>query len=102
MCPTVEQWLRRVEPRLTENQRSGFEKIKGRVATNYIHSMILAGRFKDAREQFRQHGASLPTTMVRRITSISNKFGPVGWYLGCLGLQMRERGKSIRLGLLNR
>jgi glycosyltransferase involved in cell wall biosynthesis len=102
MCPTVEQWLRRVESRLAENQRWGFEKVKGRVAMNYIHSMILAGRFKDARDQFREHGASLPTTIVWRIVSFSNRLGPVGWHLGCLGLQMRERGKTIRLALRNR
>lgn len=100
MCPTIEQWQRRVFPKLNDGQIDGYLRVRGRVATNYVHSMILSGRLKDARVEFSKYQSDLPATLLYKLASIGNKAGVIGWYLICFILNVRERCKSLKLQIL--
>jgi len=48
-CVTVESWQKRIEPRLADKDREGFERVRGRVATWYTFAHVFVGRDTEAR-----------------------------------------------------
>ena len=44
-CATVESWESRILPRLKDEDRRGFEGIRGRVAGGYVFAKVFVGSF---------------------------------------------------------
>ena len=47
-CTSVADWEGRITPRLREEDQSGFEVVRGRVATWYIFAKLFVGRDREA------------------------------------------------------
>jgi glycosyltransferase involved in cell wall biosynthesis len=95
-CPTIEQWQRRIEPRLTERDWPGFRVTRGWIVKSLAHASILAGRGKDARGMTMTYGKEFPIDKISCVL----KFGAPGsfrWALCCSLLRFRERVKAITM-----
>jgi glycosyltransferase involved in cell wall biosynthesis len=95
-CPTIEQWQRRIEPRLKERDREGFRVTRGWIAKSLAHASILAGRGKEARAVTVAYGKDFPRD---RISSVL-RFGASGsfrWATCCSLLRCREHLKAISM-----
>lgn len=96
LCPDVEAWGRRVEPRLPSGAMPGYDIVRGRVAAGLAHHQLLAGRTAEARAIVRRHAASMPRQRVAGVMRAGAAAGPAGWALACLLLRAIERRKSRR------
>lgn len=93
LCPSVEQWERRLKDAISEKDRVHFERVRGRVAAGYMHAKIIGGDLKGARQILRDYGNSMPPSTIKRILSFASRFGYLGWRLGVAMIQARERLK---------
>jgi len=104
LCPSIEQWERRIVPRLDASQVAPFGRVRGRVAAGYAHHMILGGRYADARDVVLRYGQSFPPTPQTKILRLGAR-SPVGWLLACALVCARERGKvavqRVRMRVVN-
>ena len=98
LCPTIAQWQRRILPKLKEDQLSDFAVIRGRVALNYVHSMILSGDFRKALDEFHETRQDIPVTKTSQLISKFERLGYPGWWTAGRILQLKERLKSLRVG----
>ena len=90
LCPTVEQWERRLLGSVPEESRSHFEKVRGRVAAGYMHAKIIGGDFDGAKHILNKYGATLPPTKVKQLLSIGSRFGSLGWKIAVAIIRFRE------------
>ena len=102
LCPTVEQWERRIMLRLPEKDLPAFNIVRGRVAASFAHSKILAGNDLLARKIVQEYGELFPSGIITNIVRIGNKLGRVGWKIACESLRLREYTKASFMGLTNR
>lgn len=102
LCPSVEQWQRRIIPRLRGKDWAGFRIVRGRVAASFAHSKILAGNDLPARKIVQEYGELFPLGMITYIMRIGNKLGRVGWKIACESLRLREYTKASLMELTNR
>lgn len=95
LCPNVEQWEKRIVPRLKESEWSGFRIVRGRVAGGYAHAKILGGDFGSAREIVKKYGKNFQPSMITRLMNIGCVFGAIGWYVSCMLIVLREWIKAL-------
>lgn len=93
LCPTVEQWERRLKDEITSSNRLDYEKVRGRVAAGYMYAKIVAGDFDGARHIMKSYGNTMPDSLVHKVLSMASKFGNVGWRIGAKTIALRERLK---------
>ncbi len=100
LCPDVEQWERRIVPRLLPQQREAFEIVRGRVALGLAQSKILGGSRRAARRIVRTYGSTMPPHLLTRLLRLGVRGGWIGWQLACTVVQCREwsRAAHLRLG----
>ncbi len=99
LCPDVEQWGTRIEPRLKPSERGAYEIVRGRVAMGYAQNKILAGACESAYRIVRKYGSTMPTCAMTRVMLAGASFGPPGWAVACSVIHLKERLKSLRIRL---
>lgn len=97
LCPDVEQWGQRIEPRLKPSERDGYLTVRGRVALIYAQSKILGGARRAAYHTVKAYGATMPRCLMRRIMCSGTRLGPLGWFMACNAICFREWLKAYRM-----
>lgn len=97
MCPTVEEWQRRVVPRIKEDDMPWFKKIRGQVAASYAHNQLLASRYDDAMKTVLSYHKDMPTSQLNKLMFFSAKKGRFTWNVVCRILIFKELLKSFTL-----
>ena len=90
LCPTVEQWERRLLKSVPDKSRSSFETVRGRVAAGYMHAKIIGGDFAGAKHILEKYGSTLPSTKVKKILTIGSRMGWPGWKIATTIIRFRE------------
>ena len=93
LCPTVEQWERRLIDSVPEESRQFFERVRGRVAAGYMHAKIIGGDSDGAKHILEKYGQTLPSTKVKKLLSLGSRFGWLGWKLATAIIRFRENLK---------
>jgi glycosyltransferase involved in cell wall biosynthesis len=99
-CPKIDQWQRRILPRLAAENMRGFQIVRGRLARSFVHSKILAGNDGEAIQIIREFGDDFPDDKSTKFMRLGAKLGPVGWWLFCCFVRARENLKDIAIDLL--
>jgi len=99
LCPDVEQWGRRIEPRLRPCEREGYARVRGFVAMVYAQDKILSGARESAYELVRKYGSTMPVCRISRIMCSAAHFGQLGWLVACKTIWLKEWAKATRLRL---
>jgi glycosyltransferase involved in cell wall biosynthesis len=97
LCPSVEAWEKRIVQRLKDEDISGFEIVRGRVAAYYAHNKILAGRYDEAYEIIKNYGRTMPKNKLTMIFKVGTIFGNYSWKLVCIIVLLKEKLKAIKL-----
>jgi glycosyltransferase involved in cell wall biosynthesis len=97
LCPDIEQWGSRIEPRLRPCERQGYAQVRGRVALVYAQNKILAGARDSAYEVVRRYGSTMPRCWMTGILRSAVPLGRLGWFLACNTICLKERAKAVRL-----
>ncbi|ABC76304.1 glycosyltransferase family 2 protein [Syntrophus aciditrophicus] len=100
--PTLDQWEKRILPRLSTEDLPGFHRVKGRVAASLVHQNILAGNDREAKRILNQLGNNVPESRIMKLLQTGIKGGAVGWYLVCQMIRLRERLKSNAVAISSR
>ena len=90
LCPTVEQWERRLLKSVPEKSHVHFEKVRGRVAAGYMHAKIIGGDTTGAKHILNKYGATLPSTKVKNLLALGCRFGWPGWKIATAIIRFRE------------
>ena len=99
LCPTVEEWQRRIVPRLKEQDWAGFRLMRGRVAASFAHSKILASDDRTAFEIVVKYGTEFGVHWSTRLMQrAATRYGGE-WHALCRLFRMRERTKSFLVSL---
>jgi hypothetical protein len=96
-CPTVEDWQKRVLPRLRGTDWVGFRIVRGRVAQTFAYAKLLAGSFREARHVVQHYGQDFPANSVAQLL---NWLGPkhlTFWKAAYFILILREMGKDLTM-----
>lgn len=71
LCPSVEEWQRRIINKLDKERLNSFTKIRGKVALGYANSMILAKRDREAFSIIENYGNSFPDNKLSSYLKVS-------------------------------
>jgi hypothetical protein len=96
-CVEIEDWERRILPRLRAEDEAAFSVIRGRVAASYVYARILAGDRTGARRIAERCLDEMPPTRVRGLLRSGLAFGNPGWSAACGVVGLWEDVKSLRL-----
>ncbi|MCG8376473.1 MAG: glycosyltransferase, partial [Chlorobiales bacterium] len=94
LCPTVEAWESRIQPRLKDDEKAAFAKVRGRVATGYAHSMILGGMPDKALQVVQKYGSEMPATSLTGLLRRMAALGRWPWRVACSVVILKERLKQ--------
>jgi hypothetical protein len=94
-CPTVEQWEKRIIPRLKTEDWPGFRKVRGRVASSYAQAKIIAGDDEGAIKIVSKYGEDMPVNYYTQSMKIGVRSGWLGWRVVCSLIRFREQIKSF-------
>jgi glycosyltransferase involved in cell wall biosynthesis len=95
-CPSVEDWVRRIEPRLLPQHQIGFEIILGHVAWMITISAIWGSKDWLAKRTVEQFGFKFPNFALSHMTRRFSRH-PVGWKAWCAFLRWREQFRHFVL-----
>ena len=101
LCPTIDDWQKRIIPRLNETDQAGFRRIRGRVAAMLAHNQILAGSYIDARATFRAASQDMPCNWFTGLLKWSARAGAAGWRTACVLVKLRELQKTVMFPIRN-
>ena len=94
-CPTMEEWQHRIVHRLHPADWTGFLVVRGRVATRFAYSMILAGNHVAARGVVSKYGKEMGDTPFAVLIRLADRVGWCGWGVCCIALWLREHLKCL-------
>lgn len=97
MVPTVEDWQKRIIPRLGSGDWDGFRLVRGRVAQALAFGKLLGGDIQGARQIALRYGPDFPVNPVSRLLRWLAPKGLTAWKALSLALLLREMGKDWRL-----
>jgi hypothetical protein len=89
-CPTVESWESRIVPRLREEDRAGFEKVRGRVAGGYVFAKVFVGKDTEALSTARAYAKDLEGKF-GRLWRLGLSAGTLSWAPLCRIVRLRTR-----------
>lgn len=95
LCPIIEQWQRRIVPELRTRDWAGFKVIRGRLAANFAHTHVIAGRAETARQMVLDYGREMPPVWSAYLMRLGLRFGPTAWALACALIRAREQQKAL-------
>ena len=94
LCPDVEEWEKRVLPRLKDTEVANFSVVRGRVALGYTHYKILGGHHKDAKHIINKYQASFPEGLMAKLLRFGNQNG-LFWRITVMIIKTKERLKDM-------
>lgn len=97
LCPTLEDWESRILPRLAPEQRSGFERVRGRVAAHFALSRIKSGSAADAWRIVSRYGDSMPQSWSTRLMRWGSRAGYPGRKAAEWLINLREKYVAMRI-----
>jgi len=97
LCPDVETWEGRIQTRINEEDRPGFEIIRGQVASGYAHYNLLAGKNAEALHIVKKYGRNMPANRLTRLMRFGASLGRPGIVAVCLFVGFLDYVKDIRL-----
>jgi len=98
-CPTVEDWEKRILPRLRQQDWPGFRVIRGRVAMSFAHVSALMGDERAALSITRTYGEDFPPGSISLFLRAGARGGKVGTKLCSLALRLREQLRGAAFSL---
>jgi glycosyltransferase involved in cell wall biosynthesis len=93
-APTVEEWQKRIVPRLSAEHVEGFTLARARIAKNLAYSMILSGRDSLARQAL-QYCKGYPLDDLGDLLTRASAGGPLAWKALCYTLRVREWWRAV-------
>ena len=99
LCPSVESWQKRILPRLAEEQMLHFQKVRGRVAANFMHTKILSDKDLEAYHIYSTYHNDMPDNRLTQMLRIFGSRRDFFWPLICELVRLRERLKAGLLSL---
>jgi glycosyltransferase involved in cell wall biosynthesis len=97
VCPTIENWQRRIVQNLRSNDLEGFRIVRGRVAQTFAYIKLLGGDVRGARDITRRYGQDFPVNPVSRLLRLIAPKGTTVWSAISMVLLFREACKGWRL-----
>lgn len=97
LCPTIEDWESRIVPRLTPQQKRGFEQVRGRVAAHFALSRIKSGSAADAWRIVSRYGSVMPQSWSTRLMRWGFRGGYPGRKMAEFLINLRERYVAMRI-----
>lgn len=94
LCPDVEQWEKRVLPRLKEDEINNFSLVRGRVALGYAHNKILGGDTDGAKHIIKKYKSSMPKGLMTRLLIFGSQ-NTLFWKLVIFIIKAKEQLKDI-------
>jgi len=94
MCPSVEQWQKRIIPRLKKADWAGFRVVRGRVAGTFALNKILGGDDNAAKEIVIKYGDQMPANWSTNLMKRGVRSSSLGWAVTCNFIRVREMLKS--------
>ena len=101
LCPSIEQWEKRILPRLTSEQMPGFLKVRGRVAASFALSKIKGGATREAWNIVRSYEREMPSNWSTSLMRLGARWGGGARAMAVLLIQLREHYKSVSIGKTN-
>lgn len=95
--PTIEQWERRILPRLGMMDMPGFKAVKSRIAVSLAHQNILANNDTEAKRIIMKLGDAVPRGYIVTLLQTGIKGGAIGWFIVCKMIRLRELLKSMAI-----
>lgn len=95
LAPDVEQWQRRILPRLREQDMPGFRIVRARVGCGFAHAKILAGDDDSAHTIILRHGNDFPKGRIPAAMLRGARMGSIGWKFCCHLIRFRELLKAL-------
>lgn len=100
-APTVEVWQERIVSRLSDEQKTTFQKIQGKMARNFAYCMILSSREPLALSTVRKYESELPEDRLSKLFVNCIKYR-ASWWIMCKGLKARELSRALWMYALSR
>jgi glycosyltransferase involved in cell wall biosynthesis len=97
LCPSVEQWQKRIVPRLQQEDWPGFRVVRARVAASFALNKILGGDDKAAKEIIATYGNQMLANWSTNLMQRGFQSGNLGWKAVCIFIRLREQLKSSLL-----
>jgi glycosyltransferase involved in cell wall biosynthesis len=100
MCPTVEQWQKRIAPCLGEKDWPGFNAARGLIGWTSAYSKIITGDDSSAQSIIEEYGKYFPKNTIIKITQFAASAGIIIWKFFCSLLRLREHLKNLYTPLI--
>lgn len=94
MCPSVEQWQKRIVPRLRKEDLPNFQVVRGRVAGSFALNKILGGDDISAKRIIEKYGSQMPANWSTNLMQKGIRARIPGWNATCVFIRLRELLKS--------
>ncbi|WP_282776961.1 glycosyltransferase family 2 protein [Phaeodactylibacter xiamenensis] len=92
-APSVEEWEKRIKPRLDRDHLMGYKKARGRIAKNLAYSALLSGRTKLSKDTVIQYSSDFPPDKLSKILQLASK-NDFTWKVVTKLLVSRERKRK--------
>jgi glycosyltransferase involved in cell wall biosynthesis len=89
-APSVEEWQQRIVPRLKPPQASGFERVRGRVATWLIFAKVFVGDDREGLRMAQEYRAHLHGKF-GVLWRLGSALGIASWKPMCAAVRLRTR-----------
>ncbi len=89
-CSTVESWQERIVPRLKVEDKEGFDRIRGRIATWFVFAKVFVGKDAEAFRMAKTYKNYLEG-MFGKVWQIGLSLGWLSWKPLCILLRLRKR-----------
>ena len=89
-CASVESWESRIVPRLRDEDRPGFARVRGRVATWYTFAHVFVGKDAQAKRCARRYAQELEGKF-GRLWRLGLSAGWLSWKPLCIAMRARTR-----------
>jgi glycosyltransferase involved in cell wall biosynthesis len=96
-CPSMDEWTRRILPRLAPADWVGFRKVCGRIAASFARNAVLARKFHQARGLVNDYASTWPNSFMASLLRVGTRLGYWGFVLAGLPIIAREYQKALFL-----
>ena len=96
-APTVEEWERRIVPRLERGDLPGYERVRGRIATWMVFARVFVGDDREGLRMAKKYGHGLDGKF-GALWRLGSVLGIVSWKPMCLAVRLRTRTQYFLRG----
>lgn len=94
LCPDVEEWEKRILPRLKDSDLEHFDVVRGRVAIGYAHNKILGGHMPDAKHIVKKYKSAFPKGQMASLMVFGSQ-NSLFWQIATFIIKTKERLKDL-------